>query len=176
MDLPLLQVWADNILASFPGFSLFTVDVYHVTKGIIQKLCWARATWILFVVLHKRWENKFHLPMKRNTCFSNQQEHFSQNWWTPVGKLFIDLWWQSILSGCLDRWKRCPKPFNLTYGNESSLEQVCYIYDQILTTDQRGHIMFLLYWLYLSFSGVWIYCGNGFIEHQKIQIFQNPNS
>lgn len=49
--------------------------------------------------------------MKRNTCFSNQQEHFTQSWCTPVGKLFIDSRRQCILSQCLDRWKRrAPRP------------------------------------------------------------------
>ena len=149
------QVRAGNNFASFPGFSSLTVDVCHITKSTIQNHSWARATWILFVVLYKHWENKIpFLPMKRNTCFSNQQEHFSQNWCIPVGKLFIDSWWQHTLSCCLDRWKRHSKTFNLTYGDRGRMEQVCYVYHRIITTNQREHTKILHWWLQQSFSGI----------------------
>lgn len=50
--------------------------------------------------------------------------------------------------------KEMPRPFNLTHSNKRPLEQTCYVYAQILTTNQRGHIHILLWRLYQSFSGV----------------------
>lgn len=63
-----------------------SVDVCCIT---VQIFSWARAPWIMFVVLGKHQENKIASPpMKRNTFFPNQLGHFGQNWCTPVGKLF----------------------------------------------------------------------------------------
>ena len=47
--------------------------------------------------------------------------------------------------------------------------QVCYVSDRILTTNQRTQQDLTVIVVAILLRYVRIYCGNGLIEHQKIQ-------
>lgn len=107
--------------------------------------------------------------MKRYTCFSNQWGHFSQNWCTPVGKLFINLWWQCILSWCL-AMREMPQalhfsPVSIRDHWSRLVMSVTEFSPQIKEDTSRSYCND-----YTNPSQcLWMCCENGIIEHQKMQ-------